>query len=53
MSNHVLCNDYWYVVLAIVNLESQAHEVGQDGRRAGLCADGRDLVSGLLGEDNR
>lgn len=32
-----------------MNLKLQAHEVGQDGRRAGLCSDRRDFVVGSLG----
>lgn len=35
-----------------MNLKLQAHEVGQDGRRAGLCSDGRDFVVWSLGPDN-
>lgn len=35
-----------------MNLKLQANKVGQDGRRAGLCSDGRDLVVGSLGPDD-
>lgn len=39
VSDHVLGYDDVVVYLAVVHLEQEAHEVGQDGGGAGLCPD--------------
>ena len=39
MSDHVLGDGHRQVVLAVVDEEAEADEVGQDGRRARLCPD--------------
>lgn len=41
MAHHVLCNRHVVVDLAIVYLESQADEVGEDCSGAGFGLDGR------------
>lgn len=52
MPHHVLRDRHLVVVLAIVNLKLEAHKVGQNGRRAGLCSDGGHFVVGALGPDD-
>jgi len=45
VSDHVLCYPHIVVDLAVVHLEDQADEIGQDGRAAGLRLDrGRALA---------
>lgn len=53
MANHVLRHRDRGVVLAIVNLEGQAHEVWQNRRRAGLCPHWGRFIMGTLGPDDR
>jgi hypothetical protein len=52
VAHHVLRHRHLEVILSIVNFEVESDEVGQDGRGAGLRADGRDFVTGFLGPDN-
>lgn len=47
MADHVLRYRHRVVHLAIVDLKVHAHEAGQDGRGAGLRADGRGVFAGL------
>lgn len=53
MADHVLGNHHLVVVLAVVDLELEPDEAGQDGRGAGLRAHGGHLVALLLGEHDR
>lgn len=50
MPDHILHDGYRVVHLAVVDLERQAHEAGQDRRGTGLGADGRGVFA-LLGTD--
>lgn len=52
MSNHVFGDSHLVVVAAIMHLEVESHEVGEDRRRSGLGSNGRDLVAGILGPDD-
>lgn len=51
MAHHVLGDDHIVVDLAIVDLELEAHEVGQDGCGSCLCSDGHNLLSRLWSDD--
>lgn len=52
MADHILRDGHLVVDLAVVDLEAQANECGQDGGGTGLCADRGDVLAGL-GLDNR
>lgn len=47
MADHVFGYRHRVVHLAVVDLEVQAHEAREDGRGAGLGADGRGVFAGL------
>lgn len=49
VTDHVLGDGEGEIVLAVVDLELEPDKVGQDGGRAGLRADRRNLVALLLG----
>jgi hypothetical protein len=51
MPYHILCDGHIMINLPIVDLELQPYEVGQDGRGARLCLDGRRLLSGSGADD--
>ena len=51
MAHHLLLYLDVVIHLAIVYLELKPHEAGQYRRGARLCADGRDLLSGLGADD--
>lgn len=50
VSHHLFSDGHWDVVLAVVDLERDAHELGQDGGSTGLrldrCAVGNRLSKG-------
>ena len=47
MPNHLLGNSQVDIVFAVVHLELETDEVGQDGGGPGLGADGGDLLAGF------
>lgn len=51
MAHHVLGDEHVVVDLAVVDLELEPDEVGQDGRRARLRADGGDFLAGCRALD--
>jgi hypothetical protein len=51
MPYHILRDGHIMINLPIVDLELQPYEVGQDGRGARLCLDGRRLLSGSGADD--
>jgi hypothetical protein len=51
MAHHVLGDDHIVVDLAIVDLELEAHEVGQDGCGSCLCSDRHNLLSRLWSDN--
>lgn len=51
MAHHVLGDGHVVVDLAVVDLELEPYEVGQDGRGTGLRADWYDLLPGLWSDN--
>lgn len=47
MSHHFLRNRNLEIILPVMDLELQAHEIGQDGRGAGLRLDRGDPLAGF------
>lgn len=53
VSNHILRYPHINVLLSIVHLKDQAHEVGQDCCAPGLCLDGRCSFTGFCSYDGK
>jgi hypothetical protein len=47
MSHHILRYPNILIALAVVHLENQANEVGEDRRSSCLCPDGRHTLTSL------
>lgn len=53
MADHVLGDSDVVIDFAVVDLEDEADEVGQDGGTAGLCLDRGSALAGLGAHDRK